>query len=678
MDKPAHPIPSPWAVPVVCILLVAATWAVFGQTVGFGFVNFDDNSNVYLNPEVGRGLSWAGVGWAFTHAQVGNWIPLTTLSHMLDCQLFGLAPGGHHLTNVLLHTLAVLLLFLVLHNLTRRLWPSAWVAAVFALHPLRAESVAWVSERKDVLSAVLFLLTIAAYARYARRSYSLYNYALVALLLALGLLAKPMLVTLPGVLLLLDRWPLGRTGTVPWSRLLLEKVPLLALSVAAAAASVLANREAIIPLDRLPLPLRLENAAVSAAAYLGQLVWPAGLAAFYPHPKAGLPAATVLAALALLAAVSAWVFRRRHDQPALATGWLWYLGMLVPVLGLVQAGALARADRYTYLPQIGVTVLIAWAAADFATGRRVRRLVVGAAAVLVLPPLLVAARAQTAYWRDSETLWTHTLACTDPAANALAHGCLALALSAEGRNDEAMEHYRRAVEIRPDAADYHQDYGTLLLSRGRFDEAVDQCRRAVELKPDWAEARGTLGLALFDRGEIDAAIGQYRTAVELNPAHYGIRTNLGLALLQRGRVAAAIEQYQSALQLNPQFTLALNNLAWVLATCPDPAFRNGARAVTLAREAGLTNDDPAAALDTLAAALAEAGQWEEAVSTARRGLDLAIARGDDHLAAALREELTGYQAGRACRDTSYVPADIAPAANTPAQPAGIPPRPTAR
>src|SRR5215472_8601904 len=350
---------------LVCLGLMAITWAVFGQTLTHDFVNFDDHVYVYENPLVIRGVSPEGIIEAFTHTHARNWHPLTTLSHMLDCQLYGLNAGGHHLTNVILHTISVLLLFLVLKQMTAALWQSAFVAALFAIHPLHVESVAWIAERKDVLSAVFFMLTLAAYVQYTRTSSAL-RYLLVVLLFAFGLMSKSMLVTLPFVLLLLDYWPLGRIGGQKSAirprlpTLIKEKIPFFALSAFSCIATLFAQRQGPSAIDQLPFLWRFENTFVTYVTYIWQMLWPAQLAFFYPHPNGPLPLAQVTAAIAVLVGISLLVISLRPTNPYLITGWFWYLGMLVPVIGLVQVGEQAHADRYTYLPQIGLYIIITW------------------------------------------------------------------------------------------------------------------------------------------------------------------------------------------------------------------------------------------------------------------------------------------------------------------------------
>ncbi len=387
-----------WRVPAVCLVLAAITFAVFGQTLNHEFVNFDDNDYVYENPVVAQGLTFRGIVWAFTHVHSANWHPLTWLSHMLDCQLYGLHPGGHHLTNVLLHIATVIVLFLVLRQMTGALWRSAFVAALFAIHPLRVESVAWVAERKDVLSGLFFMLTIGAYVRYARRPWSLARHGLVALLFAMGLMSKPMLVTLPVVLLLLDYWPLQRVEPGKLSGLVLEKLPLFALSAASCAVTFLAQSQAIQSIGSFSLPLRLGNALAASMIYLGQIVYPAGLAAFYPYPLNGLPAWEVALAGLLLVGFSIVAWRERRKQPWLLMGWLWYLVMLLPVAGIIQVGVQAHADRYTYLPQIGVYMAVTWLAAEWGAKWRMGRAALGGLMSAMLAVLMVCA------WKQNRVL----------------------------------------------------------------------------------------------------------------------------------------------------------------------------------------------------------------------------------------------------------------------------------
>jgi protein O-mannosyl-transferase len=553
-----------WWVPGVCLVLGAMTFAVFGQTLQHKFIDFDDDVYVYNNPMVVPGLTFNGVVQAFIRFHADNWHPLTWLSHMLDCQLYGLQPGGHHLTNVLLHTATAILLFLVLRQMTGFLWRSAFVAAVFAIHPLRVESVAWVAERKDVLSGLFFMLAIGAYVRYARLPWSPRRYGLVMLLFALGLMCKPMLVTLPLVLLLLDLWPLQRKESA--GRLVLEKLPLLALSAASCGVTILAQNEAIQSSGHYLLPLRLANALVSCMVYLGQMVYPAGLAAFYPYPQNGLPPWEAGLAGILVAGFSTVAWLRRRTQPWLLVGWLWYLVMLLPVAGIFQVGGQAHADRYTYLPQIGIYVAVTWLAAEWSARWQVGRAAVGWLMTLVLGALMICAWKQTAYWQDSETLWTRTLGCTTR--NAVAHYNLAVFLDQNGRPVEAISHFQTALQINPNDAEARNNLGSAFLETGNLDDAIAQYQEALRINPRHANVHSNLGAALWQKGRTDEAISHFQEAVQIVPDNASYRFNLAKALQQQGRVAEAITQYQMELQLQPADVEAQNNLASLLARPP--------------------------------------------------------------------------------------------------------------
>jgi tetratricopeptide (TPR) repeat protein len=618
-----------WTVPMVCLVLAAITLAVFGQTLRHEFVDYDDNLFVYENPTVTRGLNLKGIGWAFTHVVCANWHPLTIMSHMLDCQLYGLKAGGHHLTNVLLHTASVLLLFLVLRRMTGALWRSALVAAVFAIHPLRVESVAWVAERKDVLSGLFFMLTLWAYARYVRRPFSLAGYLLVVFLFALGLLSKPMVVTLPFVLLLLDYWPLNRftppppapavpgngdslkNHSVPW-RLILEKIPLLALSGAVCVATMVVEKNIITP---EPLSLRIDNAVVSYVVYLRQMVCPAGLAVFYPYPQNGLPGWEVTLAVVLLAVISIGAFLRRQKEPYLLIGWLWYLGMLVPAIGLVQSGLRAHADRYTYLPQIGLYFALTWAAGNLCAGWRHHRQVLGGVAAVVITALSVGSFIQTSYWRNSELLWIHTLACTSD--NDTAHNNLGNDLLLAGQVDEAIAHFQKALQIKPDYALAHNNLGYALFQKGNVDEAISQYQTALQITPDSAEVHINLGNALFQKGSVDEAISQYQTALQITPDDAKAWYNLGNALLQKGGVDEAISQYQKALQIRPDYAEAHNNLGGAL-------FQKGKvdEAISQYQTALQIKPADAEAYNNLGNVLLQTGKVDEAITQYQKALQI--------------------------------------------------------
>jgi tetratricopeptide (TPR) repeat protein len=644
---------APW----ICLALAAITFVVFGQTLGHEFVNFDDNHYVYDNPMVARGLTFKGIVWAFTSIQADNWHPLTWLSHMLDCQLYGLHPGGHHLTNVLLHTATVITLFLVLRQMTGALWRSAFVAAVFAIHPLRVESVAWVAERKDVLSGLFFMLTIAAYVCYVRHPRVWWRYGSVLLLFALGLMCKPMLVTLPLVLLVLDYWPLRR-AELP-GKLAMEKLPLLALSIGACVATFLAQAGAMRSMDLFSLPFRLGNALLACSVYLGQMVFPAGLSVFYPYRRDGLPTGEMVLAGMLLVGFSAVAWWQRRRQPWLLSGWLWYLLMLLPVVGIIQVGAQSHADRYTYLPQIGICLAVTWfvgsvtvpvALAGVTPGSPRAKKVFGETlalpiiAVAILAILMVSASKQAAYWRNNERLWAHALACTT--GNEVAHYYLANELLRKGQTEEAINHFQSALRIRPDYAMAHNNLGNAFFREGRTDEAISQFQAALELKPDFAEAHYNLGVAFSQSGKTDGAIAQYQKALQLKPDYAHARDNLGKTLFIKGRVGEAIAQYQEALRFKPDDPAMENNLAWFLATAPDASLRDGRKAVELARQANaLAGGKDPVIYHTLAAAYAEVGQFSDAIQSAQQAINLAGTAGQKDLAKQFNEELKRFQAG---------------------------------
>jgi len=538
----------------VALFLAAITWLVFGQTLGHDFVNYDDNRYVYENPEITSGLTIHGIGWVFTNRHANNWHPLTSMSHMLDCQLFGLKAGGHHFVNVFLHTVAVLLLFLVLRATTGSIWRSAFVAAIFAIHPLRVESVAWISERKDVLSAVFFMLTLGAYARYARQP-SLQRYVTMSIFFALGLMSKPMLVTVPFVLLLLDYWPLGRfAGRGTSRRIIFEKVPLVALSIALCATTFWAQTRGMVPVEKLPLMERVNNALVTCVTYLQQMIWPARLAVFYPHPEDKLQLLEVVAAVVLLALITAGAIALRRKCPYLITGWFWYLGMLAPVIGIIQVGSQAHADRYTYLPQIGLYLSVTWAMSDALAFWLHRRRILSAAAVLVIAVLSWCALIQTSYWRNSESLWTHTLAVTSD--NPVARNSFGLLLLGHDRVDEAIDQFQMAVNIDPGFADAQNNLSVALTKKGRADEAIIHLRTVLKWLPDEAGAHYNLGNALLQKGESNNAIAAYEKALSIQPRYADAHYNLGIALQQNGRIDEAIDQYQKAFQDKPDYAEA--------------------------------------------------------------------------------------------------------------------------
>jgi protein O-mannosyl-transferase len=577
----------------VCCLLVLAVAVVFGQTVQHEFINYDDNVYVYDNPQVVHGLTAEAVAWSFTSFHASNWHPLTWLSHALDCQLYGTQhPGLHHLTNVVLHAAVVISLFLVLWQMTGSLWPSAFVAAVFAVHPLRAESVAWVSERKDLLSGLFFMLTLAAYLRYVRHPFSWGRYLLVIAVFALGLLAKPMLVTLPFVLLLLDYWPLRRLAVKPlaasqatWRRVIAEKLPLLLLAAVSCRVTSLAQQAAIIPVDMVPIHTRIVNALISYVAYIGQFFYPSGLVLFCPYPNEGVPLWKVVGAAAVLVGISLAALLARRRLPYLFVGWFWYVGMLVPVIGLVQVGLQAMADRYTYLPQIGLSIALTWTAVaagqKFLSAGRVasyRGWAYGVASSLLIAVLVACGWRQTSLWENSETIWTHTLAFTTN--NTFAHNNLGAALAKRDAVDAAIAHFQKATALSPTFAMSYANLGAALDASGQSDaaaaaymkadlspclDAIDRSRKALKANPNSWRDHFNLGNALAGCGEFEEAAAEYRKVAELRPDCAAAHNNLANVLLTQHRSDAAIAEYRKAIAINPKYADACNNLGTVLA-----------------------------------------------------------------------------------------------------------------
>ena len=619
-----------WQTICICIALAVLTWAVFGQTVRHDFVNYDDPSYVYQNTRITSGISVANVAWAFTHVHSENWHPLTTITHMLDCQLHGLQAGWHHFTNVLLHTVAVVLLFVALQQMTGALWRCAFVSAVFAVHPLHVESVAWIAERKDVLSAVFFMLTVLAYLHYTRAP-SIGRYLTVALVLALGLMSKPMLVTLPFVLLLLDFWPLGRfeahrsnTGRQVL-QLVVEKIPLIALSAVSSVVTFLAQRGAIGWTEQLPMSERVTNAFVAYVVYIRQMFWPAALAVFYPHPENRLPVWELSLALIVLIGITAAAFVLRKNAPYFVTGWLWYLGMLVPVIGLLQVGWQGHADRYTYLPQIGLYIAVTWALTALIRSWRFQRTALSAAALIVIGALSWRGWLQTSYWRDSETLFTHALAVTS-------------------NNDVALN-----------------NLGIIFLDKGQLDDAISKLQAAIDLRPENAPAHDNLAKALLKKGQVAEAMVHYRKFLELEPANVEARNTLGTALIQQGKLREAIDQWQEVLAIQPENGNAASNLAWVFATCTDDSIRDGARSAQLGERAlRISAGKIPMIYKVLAAAYAESGRFADAVETAQRGAELATNQGNPALAAELESYIALYQSGRPLRDPSITNGSSSP------------------
>jgi tetratricopeptide (TPR) repeat protein len=639
---------------VVCCLLFLAVALVFGRAAWYGFVNFDDNAYVYENPVVLKGLTAQGVVWAFSN----SW-PATWLSLMLDAEFYGPHAGGYHVTNILLHAATAIGLFLVFWRMTGRLWTSALVAALFAIHPLRAESVVWVTERKDVLSGLFFMLTLGAYVGYVRRP-SLAKYALMTFCFALGLMAKPILVTLPCVLLLLDYWPLGRlttsscdsekaaeksrrNGFAATMRLVVEKIPLFLMVAVACVITYKTQGKSFAHSDCYPLAWKIENGFISYITYLGQFFWPSGLAVSYPRLPLDLPQWKVWTSLLILLAITAATIAFRRRCPYLLVGWLWYLGMLVPVIGLLQVGVAAVADRFTYLPQIGIGMALAWGIADLCGSQPWRRRAFGTASVLALLLLMGCAWRQTAYWRNSESLWRHALACN--AQDAYAQGSLGLTLHEAGKIEEAVGHYQKAIALRPDEVVYN-NLGIILAGRQQYDKAVRYFEMAVKISPEYAGAHANLGHILADQGHLDEAVDHFRKSLAFDSNNPDTYCRLGNALYQQGKDTEAAESWRKAIQLNPTNLNCVRQLASLLATSPDASVRNGAESLELSQWAvRLSQGQAALDFGTLAAAYAETGQFPKAVEAAKKALALALAEKNAGLADELRTQLKLYQTG---------------------------------
>jgi len=679
-----------WRIRLGGLILAAVTVFIYWPVSSFDFLNFDDQVYVVGNIHVKAGLTWESLKWALRTNDASNWHPLTWLSHMLDCQLFGPRAGGHHMTNVILHTANSCLLFVLLLWTTRKTGPSFVVAALFAWHPLHVESVAWVAERKDVLSCFFGLLTMLAYSRYAETApgngrarfgvpslggshrgppesgipsaVSKRFYLLTVLLFALGLMAKPMLVTLPLVLLLMDYWPLRRAGCgadgqagrfrrATWARLALEKVPFLLLAAISCVLTLRAQAAggAIVAAEALSVPLRLASAAFAYYRYVGKILWPTHLAAFYPYSDPPLDWRVWMAALGLaVITATAMLLRKR---PHAATGWLWFVGTLVPVIGLVQVGAQAMADRYTYLPSIGLFIAAAYGLGELAAPSRFAKAGLAALTVLVLASCLVATRRQLAYWRNSETLFRHAIAVTWN--NYAAYNNLGIALETQDRVAEAAECYKNALVIFPRYADAHCNLATCYRKLKRTRDAIDEYQTALRIDPKNARTHYFLGNELLAEGSIARAIEHYRTGLALKPDHSDLHYQLATALLAQGEIADAYAHYREAIRLKPDFIEALNNLSWFLATQPDARFRDGKEALQLARRAvELTGTNNPGSLDTLAGALAETGRFREAAKTAQTAADLAKTQHAAGLERQIREHLQCYERGQPVRDTN--------------------------
>lgn len=658
---------------IVSLFLVLITLVAYWQLPGHDFLRFDDNGFITKNIHVHEGITRESIAWAFSITDYAYWHPLTWLSHILAFQLFGLKAPMHLLINLFLHIANTLLLFFVLRRMTGSLWNSAFVAALFALHPLNVESVAWASECKNVLSTFFWMLTMLTYARYAERP-GLYRYLVTFFVFALGLMAKPMLVTLPFALLLLDYWPLcrfklsqsdgmehGFSKSIPsvsrWSpvsRLVLEKVPFLSLSAVCIYLSSLSGQHLgiVISTASVPMKLRIYNALVSYVSYIKKMVWPHNLAVYYPYPES-IPFWKVAGAALFLICVSILVFRALRSKPYLAVGWFWYIGTFVPAIGLIQAGLWpSMADRFAYVPLIGLFIVIAWGVPDLVARWRYKKIVLAATAMALLLTFTAATWFQNRYWQNSVTLFSHNVNVTQN--NSVAHNILGSALQQQGKLIEAISHYAKALKIDSNYAEAHTNLGYTLTRQNHYKEAIYHYNEALRIKPTFTEAHNNLGTALIHQGNEKEAIYHYYEALKSNPKYAGAYYNLGKILLNRGKTEEAINFYRKALKYEPEMIQALYNLSWILAVYEDKKYRNGKEALKLAEKlCKITQYHQPLALDTLAASYAEAGRFEEAVLTAQKGLELALKMGPKELALGIENRLKLYQAGRPYRQNSH-------------------------
>jgi len=681
----------------IALLLALVTLVIYLPVLHDDFVNFDDDDYVTNNRVVKNGLTPAGIHWAFTTFHAANWHPATWLSHMLDCQLFGLNPAAHHFVNALIHSVNAALLFLLLLRLTKLALPSLIVAALFAWHPLHVESVAWVAERKDVLSTFFALLALLSYTRHAqsvagdkwqathsspvtRHLSSGYWFALV--FFALGLMAKPMLVTLPFVMVLLDFWPLQRFNNSTVQRLLVGKIPFFALAAISCVVTFLAQRnEAVRTLKQVSLPLRLENALVATATYLFQIFWPANLAVFYPMPEKIDPVAIFISVTALIL-ISALVWLARKHRPCLFTGWLWFLGTLVPVIGFIKVGDAAHADRYTYFPAVGIFIAVVFGTWSLLKQPQAQKLFIAASlAALVVCAALT--EHQLRFWRDSESLFRRSLAVTgeNPLVglnlgaaleakgesgkslglwangeamfrnavavtknNPTAHLNLGAALQSKGKTDEALAEYREALRLDPQMFEAANDVGKLLFDQGRPAEALDYCLTAVRLKPDRATLHNNLGLTLEELGRFDEARAQFEEAARLDETYAIPRFQTGRTLLKQGRDAEALPELFAALEIEPDNVSFLLLAARVLASDENPQGRNGEKALALASRANqLAGSPQPVMLDTVAMALAQLNRFEEANKIQRQAIELVEKSGDHEDLDLMQQRLKLYE-----------------------------------
>ena len=677
--------------------LIVATLIAYEPIRHNGFVNYDDNSYILDNAQVKSGITWESLGQAFTKPHFYMWHPLTTLSHMLDYQLFGLNPSGHHLISVAIHIVNALLLFWILKNITGAIWPSAFVAAVFALHPLQVESVAWAAERKTVLSGLFWLLTMAAYVRYTRQPGFL-RYLLVLLVFGLCIMTKPVVVILPFAMLLLDYWPLerirwgqkGKTAKTTSNQksagwLIAEKAPLLAMSAILGVLTVIAQQSggAVSTLDKVPLDHRIGNAFISYVKYIGKLVWPSDMAVFYPPSHSNLLNATMLICAFIFIVISAISIYTGRRRKYIAVGWLWFAGTLVPMIGLVQVGDQAMANRYMYLPMLGLLIIIALAGKELIAKHPRLKTVAAIMGVISLSCLLVLTRMQVRHWQNSVTLFEYALSVTED--NAITENSYACALFNEDRLSEAEQHFGNALRINPafDTALIH--LARIYLKEGRYNDAIsiygelinrnyktaelyynlamafgiqekynDSIKyfsKSLELNPDDPDTHNKMGSILLAAGKIDDSIGQFNESLRIKADQSAVYENLGTAYNQLGKYELAIQNWTRAIELNPGNIDALDKAGWFLAACGEKSVENANQAIAYAKRAcELTKYAVPEFLDTLGVACAASGKFADAKAAAEKALNLARKTGKESLAGEIEKRIKLYEAGQPYRE----------------------------
>jgi len=691
---------------IIYISIVVATLVAYESMRHNSFVSYDDPRYITENPDIKAPITWQSLGRALTQPHYYMWHPLTTFTNMLNYKLFGLNPVGHHLVSLLLHIASAMLLFKILSDMTGAVWPSAFVAAVFALHPVQVESVAWAAELKTILSGLFWMLTMAAYIRYTRQP-SAGRYVLLLLVFGLCIMTKPTVVTLPLVLLLLDYWPLGRVKPVAtrshrgeWGRhtastpkekgrqevsmrlLITEKIPLFVLSaiLSVITFSVQQRGGAVMPLEKMPLDFRIANMFISYMRYIGKTIWPSRLAAFYPPLPANFPKTVETMCLLLFILITAFSIYIGRRRKYIATGWLWYGGTLVPMIGLLQAGAQSMANRYMYIPILGLLIIAAWAVKDFVASRPRWKTVPAVLATAILLSMVILTRMQVRHWQNSMTLFEYTLKVSEN--NALAENSYGCALLEAGRVDEAVLHLSKAVRISPIFSDARNNLGKVFLKHGKLNEAIACFNELIKRKQDSAEVYYHLAMALSMQKKYDDAIKCLAKVLMLNPEYPGAHRKIGAVLLatgkideaiphlnealptstdqaqvyaelgaaynQLGKYKPAIQNWTKAAELEPNSTGVLNNLAWLLATVNDASVRDADKAVKFAlRACELTEHKNPVILDTLAAAYAAAGRFNDAIATAEQAINIVKASGRNDIINEIQNRVELYKAGRA-------------------------------